>query len=136
LPSEGKGHTFESCRVRHFRTKLRTFSVLNLFACDRGLENIPAADDPYGVVIDGVDNRTDLALAGSGIAAVELLVHRTRECVDLSSINGGCGAALGAGTVECRLGTFPLGRQGSCPFPQDGGVWKLAHRRARTRSTR
>src|SRR5665811_2180712 len=25
LPSEGKGHTFESCRVRHFRAKLRTF---------------------------------------------------------------------------------------------------------------
>ena len=22
LPSEGKGHTFESCRVRHFGTKL------------------------------------------------------------------------------------------------------------------
>jgi hypothetical protein len=24
LPSEGKGHTFESCRVRHFGTKLGT----------------------------------------------------------------------------------------------------------------
>jgi long-subunit acyl-CoA synthetase (AMP-forming) len=24
LPSEGKGHTFESCRVRHFRTNLGT----------------------------------------------------------------------------------------------------------------
>ncbi|WP_407117513.1 hypothetical protein [Bradyrhizobium sp. LMG 9283] len=24
LPSEGEGHTFESCRVRHFRTKLGT----------------------------------------------------------------------------------------------------------------
>ena len=118
--------------------KTANISVLNLFACDGGLENIPAADDPYGVVIDidGVDNRTDIALAGTGIAAVELLVHRTRECVDLSSINGGCGTALGAGTIECRLGTFPLGLQGSRPFPQDGGVSKLAHRRARTRSTR
>src|SRR3954452_5164668 len=25
LPSEGKGHTFESCRVRHFPYKPRTF---------------------------------------------------------------------------------------------------------------
>jgi hypothetical protein len=101
------------------------------------LENIPAADDPYGVVIDidGVDNRTDIALAGPASPLSSFSFIRRENASIFRASTGGCGTALGAGTVECRLGTFPLRLQGSCPFPQDGGVRRLAHRRARTRST-
>jgi hypothetical protein len=43
LPSEGKGHTFESCRVRHFR-QLKDISFTSAHARDSAIVRmVPSA---------------------------------------------------------------------------------------------
>jgi hypothetical protein len=61
------------------------FSVLGLLAGDGGLEEVLAADDPNGLVIDldRVDGRADIAFAGVGVSRIQLRVHQSREDVDL-----------------------------------------------------
>jgi hypothetical protein len=50
-----------------------------------GLEEVLAADDPNGLVIDldRVDGRADIAFAGVGVSRIQLRVHQSREDVDL-----------------------------------------------------
>ena len=85
-----------------FAYKTTNISVLGLFAGDGGLEDILAADDPDGLIIDfdEVDDRMDVTFPGVGICGVELFIHQPRERVDLPGIDGDCGAALGAGVVQ------------------------------------
>ncbi|WP_375788574.1 hypothetical protein ACE10Z_14850 [Bradyrhizobium sp. Pha-3] len=61
----------------------------------------------------------DVTLPGVGVRGVELFVHHLRERVDLSGINGGCGTALGAGTVQRCSSAFPLRFEGGGTFSQD-----------------
>ncbi|WP_028160146.1 hypothetical protein [Bradyrhizobium sp. USDA 377] len=61
----------------------------------------------------------NVALPGVGVRGVELFIHQPRERVDLPCIDGGCGAALGAGMIERRLGALPLRFEGGGAFPQD-----------------
>jgi hypothetical protein len=53
------------------------------------LQDISAADDPDGRVIDfdTVDDRADIALAGIGVRVVESFVHQARKGIDLRSID-------------------------------------------------
>ena len=107
--------------ARHLRTKPRTFPFSILFACNGGLQDILAANQPDGPVIhlDGVDDRAEVTHPGVDVRGIEFFVHQTRECVDLPGIDSGCGAALGACMVQRRFGAFPLGFQGGGSFLQD-----------------
>ncbi|MEW6152180.1 MAG: hypothetical protein AB1745_29725 [Pseudomonadota bacterium] len=93
-----------------FAYKTTNISVLGLFACNGGLEDILAADDPDGLVVDldRIDDRVDIGFAGVGVARIQLRVHQSREGVDLLRIDGGRHTALGAGVIEGRLGPLPL----------------------------
>jgi hypothetical protein len=71
---------FNNIRVRSFvlngaplAYKTTNISVLDLFAGDGGLQDVPAANDPDGLVVDfdRVDDRADVALPGIGVRVIE-----------------------------------------------------------------
>lgn len=60
------------------RTKPRMLPFSICFACDGSLQDISAADDPDGPIIDfdRIDDRADIALAGVDVRVLELFVHQ------------------------------------------------------------
>ena len=67
-----------------FAYKTTNISVLDLFARDGGLQDISAADDPDGLIIDfdRVDDRTDIALAGIGVRVLAAVAAITTVGVE------------------------------------------------------
>ncbi|MDU1491304.1 MULTISPECIES: hypothetical protein [Bradyrhizobium] len=104
-----------------FAYKTTNISVLGLFAGDGGLQDVLAADDPDGTVVnlDRIEDRTDVSLARIGIAGVQLVGHQSRKCIDLLGVDS-CGrAAKGPGLVEGCLRALALAFQGGGTLPQD-----------------
>src|ERR1700722_1084494 len=81
LPSEGKGHTFESCRVRHFvaaKASLAYAPSGRVFRCHPGSPRLPpkiSKTTPCKVAVGRRNRRLEPILDRSGKSAA-LLHHR------------------------------------------------------------
>jgi len=108
---------FNSIRVRSFiltgapiAYKATNIAVRGLFAGNDGLQRILTADDPddWVIAFSGIDDGADVALASVGIAAVELLLHKSGKRVNLGGVDGRYRVAMRAGTVERGLGQLAM----------------------------
>ena len=94
--------------------KTTNISVRVLFAGNDSLQNVLVADNTDSLVIDfdGIDDGTDLALSGFGIAVVELFGHQSCKGVDFDRVDHRHRSALSAGPIIGGLGSLALGFSG------------------------